>query len=267
MKRSRFFELGLVAFAATVCACCEPKLVVGEWNCPGRYGSAGESGESEEVPIPFEPVAIPWSTSFETGFCDYQRIQGFCYVSSGGSYSIVSSPVHSGKFAAAFKANGRGAQSRCITQGEFPKQAYYSAWYLVPAFASNTGNWNLLHYQGGMPPDNLDVLWDVSVSSNADGDLNLYVFRRLSRDRMPQVDAFPRIPIGVWFHIEVFVRRASDPTGELAVYQDGQLVYRATDIVTDDTAWGQWYVGNLTTSLMPPDSTVYVDDVTFSETR
>jgi hypothetical protein len=32
--------------------------------------------------------------------------------------------------------------------------------------------------------------------------------------------------------------------------------------VTDPTDWGQWYVGNWADSLVPPASTVYVDDVT-----
>ena len=32
--------------------------------------------------------------------------------------------------------------------------------------------------------------------------------------------------------------------------------------MTDDSRWGQWFVGNYATALSPPSSTVYVDDVT-----
>jgi hypothetical protein len=39
-----------------------------------------------------------------------------------------------------------------------------------------------------------------------------------------------------------------------------------TGIASDDTDWGQWYVGNLATSVLPPTSTVYVDDVTIGPT-
>jgi hypothetical protein len=35
-----------------------------------------------------------------------------------------------------------------------------------------------------------------------------------------------------------------------------------TGLATDNTDWGQWYVGNYATSLVPPSSTLYVDDVT-----
>jgi hypothetical protein len=58
------------------------------------------------------------------------------------------------------------------------------------------------------------------------------------------------------------LKRAADATGEVALYQDGELLIQATDLITDDSSWGQWYVGNLAQGLTPPDSTLYVDDVT-----
>ena len=48
----------------------------------------------------------------------------------------------------------------------------------------------------------------------------------------------------------------------MALYQDGALLLEVTGIVTDDTDVAQWYVGNLAKALTPPDSTLYVDDVT-----
>jgi hypothetical protein len=35
-----------------------------------------------------------------------------------------------------------------------------------------------------------------------------------------------------------------------------------TGIATDDSRWGEWFVGNFATALSPASSTVYVDDVT-----
>jgi len=75
-------------------------------------------------------------------------------------------------------------------------------------------------------------------------------------------DAPPLVPIGRWFHIEFRLRRASDATGLVALYQDGALLYEAGGIKTDETLYGQWYVGNWVDSLMPAPSTIYVDDVT-----
>jgi len=54
----------------------------------------------------------------------------------------------------------------------------------------------------------------------------------------------------------------ADASGEIALYQDGQLVLQRTSIATDDTTFAQWYVGNFADALTPADSTIYVDDVT-----
>ena len=44
-------------------------------------------------------------------------------------------------------------------------------------------------------------------------------------------------------------------------------VLELTGLVTDDSAWGQWYVGNIANALSPSESTVYVDDITIGTTR
>jgi hypothetical protein len=191
-------------------------------------------------------------------------VEGFCYDFTNVENTTVSSPVHTGRFAAAFHVGGEEVmpQARCVRQGEFPTEAYYSAWYFLPALAVNNGNWNLFHYQGG-EPNRLHGLWDVSLSS-VNGDLSLYVLDFVTGAVHGEGET-PPIPIGAWFQIGVFWRRAADATGELAVYQDGERILRITNIVTDDTTWGQWYVGNLADNLMPSEFTLYVDDVTISE--
>ncbi len=75
------------------------------------------------------------------------------------------------------------------------------------------------------------------------------------------VTGAPVVPIGTWFEIEVFFKRAADATGEVIVNQDGEEVATATNLITDPYVYGQWYVGNLATALSPAESTVYVDDV------
>jgi len=58
-----------------------------------------------------------------------------------------------------------------------------------------------------------------------------------------------------------------DATGTVELRQDGVLIQRATGIVTDRFDYHQWYVGNLVAegTLDPPDSVLYVDDVTITE--
>jgi len=79
--------------------------------------------------------------------------------------------------------------------------------------------------------------------------------------------AVPAVPVGSWFRLGVYLKRAIDATGELAVYQDDELALDLTNLATDDSPYGQWYVGNLELSLTTPESTVYVDDVAISEAR
>jgi hypothetical protein len=236
-------------------------LIAGEWMCGGDGAVAADAGQ-------LEPIEPDWSTSFENQFCDYAKVGGFCYAEAEASYTTVESPVHSGRHAAAFTITRRdtmGHQTRCVRQGVLPAAAYYGAWYFVPERADNAALWNLLHFQGG-DGGAQHGLWDVSLENTADGELEPIVFDFLnSRTRRA---ATPKpIPLGAWFHLEFYLERAADASGSIALYQDGELVVEATGIKTDDTRFGQWYVGNLATGLTPPESTVYVDDVTIRRSR
>jgi hypothetical protein len=233
--------------------------------CPD---SAGDDGA---VPDASAPVSAPWTTGFEDGFCEYAWPMGFCFATGGGSFDRVTSPVHSGQYAAAFSVQGfvdaGGSQARCVQQGVFPGAAYYGAWYYVPASAQNNGVWNLFHYQGGLPGQPLHGLWDVSLVNVGDGGPLHVTFFDFLTGSAPNSNAAPAIPIRQWFHLEVYFKRAKDATGELSMWQDGVLAVHLTGLVTDNTDWGQWYVGNFASALVPPASTLYVDDVTIGFTQ
>ena len=111
----------------------------------------------------------------------------------------------------------------------------------------------------------LHNLWNVTLVNGSNGDPELIAYSPLN-GQYPLNPTTP-IPIGSWFHIEFFLKRAADATGEVALYQDGALLFDVTNLITDDSSFGQWYVGNLADHLAPPDSTLYVDDVSISATR
>jgi hypothetical protein len=243
---------------------CQPKLDAGDWTCPAAQDATAPAAVSD-------PVAIPWSTSFEQRFCDYSQSAGFCYGDSEASYSIVTTPVHSGRYAAAFSVNADdpGArQARCVRQGTLPTAAYYGAWYFIPALASVSGNWNLWFFQGGEDAtSSLHGLWNVTLVNGSSGDLELIAYTPLGNGAIYRAAAPSPIPIGSWFHIQFFLKRARDASGQITLYQDDALLFDETNLVTDDSSFGQWYVGNLSDGLTPPDSTLYVDDVSISATR
>jgi hypothetical protein len=249
---------------------CKQPLLVGEYRCPVSSIDGGPlTGK--------EPISVPWTTGFENQLdCDYKQAGGSCYGYAPVSYRVVTSPVHSGQFAAEFTVitgtdAGSQPQGRCQRWGEFPAEAYYGAWYYIPEAATNTGLWNLFHFQGG---DDLHGLWDVDLvngtTDGSTGSLNLHVFG--SVNKTVTVGDGPPVPIATWFHIVFYWKRAKDKSGEVALYQGdarGDVrVVDFTNLATDDTntGQGQWYVGNLANALQPPKSTVYVDDITISAT-
>lgn len=240
---------------------CDATVDIGARFCPEAPQWPGDSGAT---PNPDASVGLPWSTGFEYGFCEYEHPLGFCYSSGEASYSLVTSPVHSGRYAAAFTVNadsdGGETQTRCVQQGVFPDAAYYGAWYYIPTPTQSDGSWNLLFFQGGLP-ENRHGLWNVSLVSLADGGLQTS-FDDLLLQTTFDTSALPPLPIGRWFHIEVYFKRAMSGTGALSLWQDDMMAFERTGIETDDTDWGQWYVGNLAVALSPAVSTVYVDDVT-----
>jgi hypothetical protein len=267
--------LALVAATVALSAAyaCEPTVIMGTRFCAEPPGADASSQPTGDAGMTTPPVTLPWSTGFEDGFCDYAAPTGFCLATGSGSYTIVTSPVHSGRYAAEFTANSAvdgGSQARCVVQGEFPSAAYYGAWYYIPTLAqNNNGVWNLFHFQANIPAPQPPGLWDVSLVNQGDaGDLYLvnydFVGNKAHNGASP-------VPIGQWFHIEMYFQRATDTTGQLVLLQDGVPAYSwtglPTDLPQDPSSWGQWYVGNYATANTPALSTIYVDDVTIGATQ
>jgi len=250
--------------------------MAGSAGAAGMGGDGGDGGEAgaacpdngEAIPAQTDPIAVPWSTGFEHDFCDYTQVGGYCF--GGGTRKIVTAPVHSGRYAAEFSVASDDAsktQTRCVRQGVLPTEAYYGAWYYVPTLASLNSStsslWNLWHFQGGDTA--VDGLWDVTLVNGADGSLQLLVYDFVNGTVRKPANP-PAIPIGAWFHIQFYLKRASDATGAIRLYQDGKLLLEKTNLITDTSTWGQWYVGNIAKDLTPPVSTLYVDDVTIGTT-
>lgn len=279
--RSSRTEIGTLFAVILQLLSCEPKLVSGTWSCPAETQSdastvggarpAASSASTTGSEAPAAAFRFTWSTSFENDFCDYGDAGGFCFCPGNATRRIVTEPVHSGMYAAEYTVDSdranRSTQARCIRQGTFPSEAYYGAWYFIPAPVNRVGLWNLFHFQGGnTPTERFHDLWDVSLLKKSNGDLRLE-FYNFGRSPLPDQSNAPAVPIGVWFQIELYVKRAADETGEFNLYQDGVSILRVTGVATDDSVLGQWYVGSLAEGIDPVMATVYVDDVSISPTR
>jgi hypothetical protein len=233
-------------------------MVVGEYQCVGESADGGSSAA--------DPITVGWETGFEDGACDYVLYGGFCYRFPPITFRLVDAPVHTGRYAAEITVvtgtdGGAQPQGRCARQGVLPVEAYYGAWFLIPEAATNLGLWNLFHFRTDSSPFGL---WDVSLTKELK--LELYSQRYVnSAERFS-----PPVPIGRWFHVVLYLKRAKDASGAVALYlgdqQGDQKVVEYTNIVTDDTDWAQWYVGNLADNMNPPACTVYLDDVSIRST-
>lgn len=248
---------------------CEPKLRAGDVVCPTDASASPAATWTD-------PIAVPWSTSFEDQFCDYKQAAGYCYADDDASFQIVSAPrPHSGRYAAAFRVNAadpKALQARCVRQGGLPTAAYYEAWYFVPVSAAANGNWNLWYFEGGSDENSQVPLWNISLVSGPNGAPALTAYSPLDGGQRYPMRRTVAIPIARWFRIKFLLERASDATGRAALYQDETLLFDESQIVTDgpsSAVFGQWYVGNLASirGLAPADSTIYVDDVSVSAPR
>jgi hypothetical protein len=246
---------------------CQPtdELAVGRWTCSAAplFIPKPDSGIAPGKDL---AVDVGWRSDFEAGFCDYQQAHGFCYADPDAEYRLVDTPTHSGKRAAAFTittAGGTdGEQTRCVREGLLPTAAYYGAWFYVPSGTASNGNWNLIHFQGATGDGTLHGLWDVSLSDDNDN-FRPRVFQFRTGD-WADPDPSVSLPRDAWFHLEFYWQRDATANGAIALYVDGTRVVQLDGIVTDDSDWSQWYVGNLADRLDPAESTIYVDDVSIS---
>ena len=268
-QRALAMASATLTIAALACA-CEPTVVIGACAAP----AVADGGEAGAAATPAEgTVAVPWTTGFEDGLCGYASVGGFCYSRHGARIELSESPSpRPGKFVAAFTVNADAtvsdaerSQARCVIQGVMPRSAYYSASYFIPRLATSDGNWNLFHFLGGNSEADSHPLWDISLVNRSDGKLQLSVFN-FSAGTHPAISAdLEPVPIGRWFQLGIKIVRSARANGEVTVLQDGVVALHLTNLITDDTNWGQWYVGNYVKNLVPPLSTVYVDDVAIRE--
>jgi len=63
------------------------------------------------------------------------------------------------------------------------------------------------------------------------------------------------------------VRKATDATGRVAVWQDDALILDADGVITTENDWMEWDVGAASTDLTPSPGVVFVDDAAISLVR
>jgi hypothetical protein len=217
-----------------------------------------------------------WTARFEGGtFDEWTTTPGGTAGASSatGRIEVAGEHAHAGRLAAKLVVDapsGAGPQSAGLARrGDLPAEAYYSAWYYLPLSAKVGQYWVIFKFRlraVADDPSSEGELFDVGLG-NANGEMSLNVFDHRVPAVVPLAVAGLVVPVGAWFQLEAYYRNASDSTGALTVWFDGQSVVDLQGITTSPTSWVEWDVLNLGNELTPTGATLFVDDCAVSRRR
>lgn len=247
MTRAVLVALALAAFFSGACS-AEPVNV----------------GESPEM---------LWWTDHETGdLSDWLRDGGGTWTSAGGTLELVNSPVRSGRYAlrSTVTSNSMAVQSAGIgIRGALmPSEACYSAWFFIPSAVTTTSFWLFFKFRSRQVADQPNTavdMWDVDVVTGQNQTPVLALYRHDREQEMSAESA--RVPIARWFQVEACLLAASDSSGHLSVWLDGQIAFELNAQVTMPSQYVEWNVGSIAEAITPSSASLYVDDAAISTRR
>lgn len=253
----------LNALAAGLLAC-----VVAGAAC-ARQADLGSIGDG--------PASVLWRGTFEPGNLSEWTGDG-----EGGLYTqnidAPDKPVatlamaHDGRYSGIFTVASTASMastSYLFRNQPSPPQAYYSAWFYVPSTIT-LGAWlSLTHFSGSGTGDgkNLVAIWDVNLYTLPGGgglaaQLYDYVHLVNTRETIPVP-----FPLDAWTRLEVYVSKATGPTGEVTVWQDGVQILQRSNVATVSNDWMQWDAGAAADATLPAPANIYMDDAAISLVR
>jgi hypothetical protein len=220
---------------------------------------------------------VLWTARFEGGtFGEWIDAPGggASASSATGSVAVSVEHAHTGLMAAKLSIeapSGAGAQGAGMSRkGDLPAAGYYSAWYYLPQTVSVGQYWVIFKFRLRAVADDPSTegeLFDVGLVNDASGEMTLQLYDHRVDAPVPLSVAGLVVPVGVWFQIEAYYRNASDSTGALTVWFDGQAVADLEGAATSPTPWVEWDVLNLGNDLTPSAVTLFVDDCALSRER
>jgi hypothetical protein len=238
-------------------------VALGATAC-GRHvylGSLGDGG-----------AGILWQATFETGDLSEWLADG-----NGGIYmdSLADAPAptqqaaHRGSYGgiASFAPVTVTSFSYLYREQPSPPEAYYGAWFFIPA-SLEVRSWLSLHHFGYHRSAGVETtpLFDFNVYPGPDGNLLAHVYDPAAMMNLDQTDPIP-VPVATWVHFEIFLRKAADTTGRITIWQDGVQILDLANLVTAPTDLLQWDVGGGSNDIAPAPASVYFDDATISLAR
>ena len=219
-------------------------------------------------------ASVLWRGTFERGDLSEWTSDG-----NGGArvesapamFAVTQAVVHSGRYA------GVGSTAPVMAMDSLnylyraepsPSEAYYSAWFYIPSPIA-VGSWLSLHHFRGSTvgsPNDLTGIWDLNLYMLPGGGLAAQLGDFVQSFNLRQTLPTP-VPFDTWVHFEVYLRKASDATGRVSVWQDGVLILDRPNVVTARSPLVIWEVGTGSDDVTPSPATIYMDDAAISLVR
>jgi len=224
------------------------------------------AGTQRGEPLP-SPGPVIWSADAETGDLSQWTVgqEGESVFNTGTGVVDVSTDVaHGGDHSYRLTidgASGRTEAARVFRWAEDAQAAYYSVWFYIPRVYHPAQWWSIFQFKSvtARSAPASDPMWMVDINNRPDGSMYLYLW-----DAIDRTSFVPRehvnLPVGRWFQLTAYFRRANDRSGRIALWQDGTLLYDIDGIETVTGANVHWGICNYSDDIDPPDVTIYADD-------
>lgn len=209
-----------------------------------------------------------WSADHETGNLDqWTDRQGQAVFNSvSGEVEVVTVDfARSGSHALALRItndDGRDHGARIFRWIESPEEGFYSAYLYFTEPFPDVGWWNVMQFKSVDAGGRSAPTWSVNVASDNENRLRLYLWDSIDVVSHPPSEArsLTVVPLGRWVHVELYLRRSTEPTGRIALRQDGVLLFDLDGEVTALSDEVHWSLDNYSATPTGGTVTVLADD-------
>lgn len=219
---------------------------------------------------PPPPGDVLWQADQETGNLDQWSIGQFgeaVFNTGTGSVSISHDVAHSGSASLKMTisgASGTTQAARILRWYDNPVEGYYSVWLDFPRVYRPAAWWNV--YQFKSLGTESDPTWVLNIGNRPDGSMFFYLWDAITRTSYPPLSSL-NIKPNQWTQVTAYLRRATDDTGRITIWQDGVLLFDVDHVQTalaDNVHWG---IGNYTDDISPSDPVIYADDAEIRDVK
>ena len=200
----------------------------------------------------------------------WQNNCGGEFNSNRGTSGVSTTVAHTGRYAARLYQPNTARMSdvgvRLFRWCESQQQTalYYSAWYYIPQRVTVNGWWHIMQWKSN---GSHNAKFVVAVGNRPDGQMYLSLGRGQDSGGGVWSQNIKNVPVGQWFHVEAYYKKAADNTGQVTLWQDGVQLVNVPGVQTANSSDLGWAVISYGTGLNPSNNTMYVDDAVISTTR